>query len=141
MTNLKNIIMKNVFVILCLSTLLLSCDKKENNLPLDPQREMSFSGTFQTMNSDNISGTVTLNISNGYYVCQTNLPFGSGAGIFEINDKTLNFIDTLFFQVPSIYGPSYVLSGSHDYRFDGEKLEIWKKKNVGEIIYKLTMKN
>ncbi len=133
--------MKKAFVIMCLLTLLLSCDKKENNLPLDPQWEMSFSGTFQTMNSDNIYGTVTLNISNGYYECQTNLPFGSGAGIFEINDETLHFIDTLFLHGPSTYGPSYVLSGSHDYRFDGEKLEIWKKKNVGEIIYKLAMKN
>jgi hypothetical protein len=89
----------------------LSCEKKENNLSLDPHSEMSFSGTFKTVNSDNISGIVTLSISNGHYECKTNLPFGSGAGILEVNGKIVNFIDTLFLHVPSVYGPAYVLSG------------------------------
>lgn len=102
---------------------------------------MSFLGTFKTIHSENLSGIVLLNISEGYYECNTNLPYGRGAGKLEIDDTTLDFIDTLFFIVPAIYGPSYVLSGKYNYSFNGENLEIWKTKNVGEINYKLTKKN
>ena len=133
--------MKKNFLCVFLLILFFSCEKKESNLPLNPLEKLSFSGTFETINSENISGTVLLNISQGYYECKTNLPYGNGAGKLEIDDSTLNFIDTLFFAIPSLYGPSYVLSGKHNYSFNGENLKIWKTKNVGEIIYRLTKKN
>jgi hypothetical protein len=121
-------------------TLILSCNNEEINIQLNPKDELSFTGTFKTIDSDNISGTVTLQISEGYYYSTTDLPFGYGSGQLEVNELTINFIDTLFFVVPAIYGPSYVLSGEHQYKFDGDNLEIWRAKNIGDIEYKLKLK-
>ena len=114
-----------------------SCDKDKLHVDLNPNENSSFSGTFKTINSENLSGTVILNISNGYYECLTNLPFGHGAGKLEIQETKINFIDTLFFAIPAIYGPSYVLSGEHFYMFDGENLKISREKNVGSVEYDL----
>lgn len=122
------------------TTILLSCDNNDVNLKLNPESDLVFSGAFKTIDSENVSGTVTLEISNGYYNCSTNLPFGQGAGKIEIHQSTINFIDTLFFPIQAIYGPSYVLSGRHYYKFDGENLKIWSTKNVGDIEYNLTLK-
>lgn len=133
--------MKKCFLVLPLLILILSnsCKKTGLQLNIDPNDELSFSGSFETINSENLSGTVFLHISNGYYQCFTSLPYGRGAGKLEVNAATINFTDTLFFAIPAIYGPSYVLSGKHNYRFDGEILEVWKKKNVGEIKYELKL--
>lgn len=125
--------------ILLISIFFVSC-KKENEellLPLNISDSLSFSGTFQTIDSENLSGTISLNITNGYYECLTSLPFGHGAGELEANETTINFIDTLFFPIPAIYGPTYVLSGEHYYEFDGKYLKIWREKNVGSIEYYL----
>jgi hypothetical protein len=127
------------FIALTTAVILPSCDNDEINTRLNPNADLSFNGTFRTINSDDVSGAVTLQISGGYYDCATNLPFGHGAGKLEVNKSTINFVDTLFFPIPAIYGPSYVLSGEHQYKFDGNKLEIWRAKNVGEIEYKLTL--
>lgn len=131
---------KHLFILtLLISIVFNSCkeDNEELQLPLNLTDRLSFSGTFETINSENLSGTISLNISNGYYQCLTSLPYGHGAGKIEANNTTLNFIDTLFFPIPAIYGPSYVLSGEHYYEFDGENLKIWKEKNVGSIEYNL----
>jgi hypothetical protein len=120
--------------------LLLSCDNDDVNVKLNPESDLSFSGTFKTIDSENVSGTVTLRITNGYYSSSTNLPFGQGAGKIKIQKSTINFIDTLFFPIPAIYGPSYVLSGQHQYKFDGDNLKIWRTKNVGDIEYNLNLK-
>lgn len=119
--------------------LLLSCNKKDVNVNLNPASDLAFNGTFRTINSENISGTVTLQISNGYYNCSTSLPYGKGAGKIEIQGSTIHFIDTLFFPIPAIYGPSYVLSGQHQYQFDGKNLKIWRAKNVGSVAYNLNI--
>lgn len=125
---------------LIITIVLFGCDNDDVNIQLNPESDVSFSGTFQTINSENLSGTVTLQIANGHYKCSTNLPFGQGAGKIEIQESTINFVDTLFFPVPAIYGPSYVLSGQHQYEFDGDNLKIWSAKNVGEIEYSLNLK-
>ena len=52
---------------------------------------------------------------------------------------SIHFLDTLFVPVPAIWGPSYVLSGEHSYRFDGNTLRIWKEKNVGSVHYELKL--
>ena len=128
------------FISLLTTILLLSCANDDLNVKLNPESDLLFNGTFKTIDSENISGTVTLQIINGYYNCSTNLPFGQGAGKIEIQESTINFIDTLFFPVPAIYGPSYVLSGQHQYKFDGNNLKIWRAKNVGDIEYNLSIK-
>jgi len=129
-----------IFLTLLVAVNFYSCEKSEPQaVNLNTNEDSSFSGTFETLNSENLSGTVILNISNGYYECLTNLPYGHGAGKLEINETKINFIDTLFFAIPAMYGPSYVLSGEHDYEFDGENLKIWREKNVGSIEYNLKM--
>ena len=125
---------KLIFLLtLFVATSFYSCEKEKLQVDLNPNEDSSFSGTFETINSENLSGTVNLNISNGYYECVTNLPFGHGAGKLEINGTKINFIDTLFFTIPAMYGASYARSGEHNYRFDGENLKIWREKNVGSI--------
>lgn len=114
-----------------------SCKKEKLQADLYLYEDSSYRGTFKTINSENISGTVILNISNGYYECLTNLPFGHGAGKLEIKETKINFIDTLFLPIPAIYGPSYVISGEHFYTFDGENLKMWREKNVGSVQYDL----
>jgi len=127
------------FIPLATLTILLSCNNDEVNIQLNPNMDLSLNGTFKTIDSENISGTVTLQISNGYYNSTTNLPYGHGAGKLEVNGSTINFVDTLFFPIPALYGPSYVLSGKHQYKFDGDNLEIWRARNVGDIEYKLKL--
>ena len=117
------------------------CEKTDSQLSIDTNDKSSFTGSFKSIDSDNLTGTISLSIFNGYYECSTNLPYGIGAGKLEVDETTIDFIDTLFFAIPGIYGPSYVLSGKHNYQFDGENLEIWKKKNVGEIKYELKLTN
>jgi hypothetical protein len=116
-----------------------SCDHKDVSIDLNPYNDLTFDGTFKTINSENLSGTVYLSISNGYYMCGTSLPYGMGAGKLEASSTTLNFLDTMFFPIPALYGPSYVLSGELYYKFDGKNLEIWKEKNVGSIEYDLNL--
>lgn len=125
------------YSILLTGFILSSCEKEELQMPININEILSFSGTFKTINSENITETVFLNISNGYYECSTSLPYGHGAGKLEANETTINFIDTLFFPIPELYGPSYVLSGEHYYEFDGKNLKIWREKNIGSIEYNL----
>lgn len=128
-----------IFLTLLISIFFLSCkeDNEELLLPLNLTDGLSFSGTFETIDSYNDSGTISLNISNGYYQCLTRLHYGFGAGRIEANNTTLNFIDTLFYPVPAIYGPSYKLSGEYYYEFDGKNLKTWREKNVGSVEYNL----
>ena len=125
------------YSILLIAFIISNCEKDELQVPITKNETLSFSGTFETINSSNSSGTVLLNISNGYYECLTNLPYGHGAGKIEVHKTTINFIDTLFVAIPAIYGPTYVLSGEHNYEFDGKNLKVWKEINVGSIEYNL----
>jgi hypothetical protein len=128
------------FTLLMTTIILLSCHHDDVNVKLNPESDLSFTGSFKTSDSENVSGTITLQIANGHYNCSTNLPFGQGAGKIEIQGSTINFIDTIFFIIPAIYGPSYVLSGPHQYKFDGDQLKIWRAKNGGDITYNLNLK-
>ena len=131
--------MKKITFILLIGLILPCCDKNELKVNLNAKDDLAISGTFETINSENITGTISLDISDGHYECSTNLPFGHGAGKLEVNGTKINFIDTLFFAVPALYGPSYVLSGEHQYEFDGDNLKIWRAKNVGSAEYKLKL--
>ena len=125
------------FLIIIICNVLISCNKDEDNLKLNPEHELSFNGTFVSSQSEKISGNITLQIANGHYQCFTNLPFGKGAGKIEMDESSINFIDSLFFPIPAIYSPSYILSGKYQYQFDGENLNIWKSNENSEIEYKL----
>ncbi|MCZ8023733.1 MAG: hypothetical protein O9294_18390 [Cytophagales bacterium] len=125
---------------LIITIFLFGCDNDEVNVQLNPETDLSFIGTFNSKNSENVSGIVTLQISDGYYRCSTSLPFGQGAGKIEINESTINFIDTLFFPIPAIYGPAYVISGKHEYQYDGDNLKIWGSRNSEEIEYNFNLK-
>lgn len=118
-----------------------ACEEGDTRIPLDINTASRFIGVFETTNSDDVYGDVTLSINKSSYECETSLPFGQGAGTLLVDDQTINFVDTLFFAIPAIYGPSYTLSGEHEYSFDGQKLTIWKSKNEGEIHYELQIEN
>jgi hypothetical protein len=128
---------------LLILAVLYSCEKTESRLNLDIEDNLSFSGSFQLSNYDDITGTISLHIANGYYNCSTNLPFGVGAGKLETTKTTIDFIDTLFVVIPAMYGSTYVPHGKHNYKFNGVDLTIWKELSVGNIEYdlKLTKSN
>lgn len=131
--------MKKLLYILFTFVLLFSCKKNELKLAIDTSDQSRFTGIFVTRDSDNLRGTIVLKISDGYYQCSTNLPYGQGAGKLEADNSLINFVDTLFLPRPAIFGPSYVLSGVHSYEFDGKSLRIWKEKNVGSVHYELKL--
>jgi hypothetical protein len=136
MINSVNVV-STITALIIMGLLNTKCERTNSNLPLTFSDTTSFIGTFKTIDDSNIQGTISLSLFNKNYVCATNLPFGHGAGELQIDNTTIDFIDTLFFPIPAIYGPSYVLSGKHDYSFDGENLKIWRNKNVGKIEYYL----
>jgi len=117
-----------------------NCKKTDSSISIDPQNETNFIGTFKEIESETIYGTVSLFVSDGYYYCLTNLPYGYGAGKLEADETTIDFIDTLFFPIPAMYGPSYVLSGKYYYSFDGKDLKIWEIDIVDKIEYNLELK-
>lgn len=127
--------MKYFLVLLVLLVLLSSCNKSEPELLINPYAELSFNGTISVITSDSIIGNVYLTIKEGFYGCSTDLPYGNGAGILEVLETTINFIDTLFFPVPALYGPSFVLSGKYNYSYNGDNLLIHKE--TAEVQYDL----
>ncbi len=126
---------------------LISCNKNDAkiieelgfNKRIGVRKELLFKGTFEVINSRNDTGTIDLKISNGYYECSTNYPYWRGAGKLEVNGNQINFRDTLFFIIPVIYARVGVLSGVHQYKFNGTNLKISRGINVGEIRYKLNL--
>ncbi|PRY86229.1 hypothetical protein [Mongoliibacter ruber] len=130
--------MKKSLAILIIAVFVFGCVDDELKVDLDVNQELAFEGTFQTSGSDeDLFEEVALKISNGFYKTTTSLPFGYGAGKLEVSGNSINFIDTLFFPVPALFGPSYVLSGEHHYEYNGQQLKIWRTKNVGSIEYNL----
>jgi hypothetical protein len=132
--------MKKILFLSLLNFAILSCSG-DPQISLNISNESDFTGTFETIHSDEISGIATLQIFNGRYECTTNLPFGRGAGKIEVSGNSINFIDTTSFVIPAIYGPPYQLSGSYIYSFDGKHLKVWRKKNVGIVVYDLELDN
>jgi hypothetical protein len=114
--------------------LLLACEKHVTEVTIDIDDSLVFIGNFKLASTFIQNDTVSLLIKDGKYVCSTRLPFGIGAGELKIENKSIEFIDTLFFIIPALYGPSYVLSGKYNYRYDGEYLAIQKVINDGQRI-------
>jgi len=132
--------MKKSIAYFIITFLLFGCVDDDIKVNLDVNQNLSFSGILQTKGSDeNLLEDVTLKISKGSYKCTTSLPYGFGAGKLEVSGNSINFIDTLFFPVPALFGPSYVLSGEHQYEYSGQELKIWRSKNIGSIEYNLSL--
>jgi hypothetical protein len=114
---------------------ILGCQKDDFN-----KRDVdsgNYSGTFEGNELNITQDSVYLNISKGYYYCTTNLPYNYGAGILEITETTLNFIDTLFFPIPALYITGFALSGEYEYQYDGETLIIEKITDTGNLTYRM----
>jgi len=114
----------------------LSCEKDNWGARINPVDSLSFGGRFATAA---YYGKVYLHISNGKYVCNTSLPFGNGAGYLIADGNTIEFRDTLYFIIPLVYGPSFVLGGKYGYLYDGKELLIQKNVNGGIIKYELEL--
>lgn len=128
-----------IAILICIGLFSTYCEKNHSNLPLTYSDTAAFAGTFRSIDDTIQKGSISLLLFHNNYYCSTGLPYGYGAGKLQIEIATIDFIDTLFFAIPAIYGPSYVLSGKHYYSFDGENLRIWKDKNIGQIIYELKL--
>jgi len=115
------------------------CTKETRTLVLNKSDTLSFTGTFRFIDSTANSGTVSLRTSENFYDCLTGLPYGHGAGKLLIDDSSIDFVDTLFFITPAIWGPSFVLSGKYSYEFDGQLLTIKTNKEDYNLIYDLRL--
>lgn len=129
-----------LFLIIALS----ACEKQGTGVNIDLNDSLSFIGNFTFASSLIQNDTVNLIIQNRKYECYTRLPYGIGAGELKFDDKTIEFVDTLFFIIPALYGPTYVLSGKYKYQFNGKELIIRKDFSEGhdiEYYLKLTKSN
>ena len=129
--------MKNIFILMIVILFSMSsCEKNSNFQHLDVENSL-YEGVFKFLNSGNTGGTINLKISNSHYDCSTNFPFGHGAGKVVVNEDNINFIDTLFFPIPALYGPSHVLSGEYQIKKQNDLLIIWRKYGDTTIQYEL----
>jgi hypothetical protein len=127
----------NKILVLFLLVLSVSCNKQLDPASYQILEDSQYTGNFKALNSGLVGGYVSLKVSKGYYECTTNFPYGTGAGKLEAQGNKINFIDTLFFPIPAIYGPSFVLSGEYCYMFDGAKLQLWKEYGNEILFYEL----
>jgi hypothetical protein len=128
-----------ITMLICIGLITTHCEKNSSNFPLTYSDTATFTGTYRSIDDTVQKGAISLLLFKSKYECDTGLPFGHGAGKLEIEVATIDFIDTLFFVIPAIYGPSNVLSGKYYYRFDGDNLMIWKDKSVSKIEYDLKL--
>lgn len=137
-----------LFATSLLAVILFSC--ADDDLVLNKNKDQSFKGSFELLTSDIIprtveaSGTSTMEISNGRFISTTYVEdrgYGHSAGRLEINERKINFIDTVFkVWTMDILPPKY-LNGTYDYKFDGDKLEIGTRLPSGWVeIYKFDLK-
>jgi hypothetical protein len=130
--------MEALKILLVISVLFISCENSDSDVEIDPNLTYEFNGNFITTNQ---SGAIFLRIESERYYCTTDLPYGRGAGRLAINNNEIEFIDTLFFPIPALYGPSWVLSGKHKYTFNGSVFKLSRKIDDGIIYYDLTKAN
>ncbi|MGE4289006.1 MAG: hypothetical protein AB7E36_09970 [Salinivirgaceae bacterium] len=113
---------------------LTGCNKESGNEQLIAPG--TYKGTFSSTVL-NRQDSVFLNISGGYYYCSTNLPFNYGAGLLEISETRVKFIDTLFFPIPAIYITGFALSGEYTYQYNGFNLMLEKNTPGGKTTYRM----
>ena len=128
--------MKKVLIISFIAFFAVSCEQKETSERIDALSEYVFEGNY-VIAGKQVTGTLLLTMVDGKYFCTTDQPYGRGAGRLYTDKDQILFTDTLFFPVPALYGPSWVLSGAYQYTFDGSLLELNQKLDSGNITYEL----
>jgi hypothetical protein len=96
-----------------------------------------YTGTFYAPDYHIEQDSVFLTISNGYYRCDTRLPYNYGAGRVEVTGTTLNFVDTLFIVIPAMYITGFALSGEYSYHFKDGVLQLEKVGSSSKLSYQL----
>ncbi|MFO7940915.1 MAG: hypothetical protein R6U66_14300 [Bacteroidales bacterium] len=96
-----------------------------------------YTGTFYAPDYHIEQDSVFLTISNGYYRCDTRLPYNFGAGRLEVTGTTFNFVDTLFFAIPAMYITGFALSGEYAFQVNGRELLLEKAQGSGKLRYQL----
>ena len=133
--------MKKKFQIGLIGTSLLlfiSCGK--TSIPIE---EGIYSGTFTVkyfveMPWVSGSGETTLELRNGEYTCTGNsdlIPAG-GSGNYSLKNSRVIFNEEHGWLANFDWG--LILNGEYDYIFDGKRLKIWIKSEVGLYEYDLT---
>ena len=122
-----------LFAVLLLSLPACETDGISPQLPDDGQ----YAGSFYAPNYNLEQDSVFLTISNGYYRCDTQLPYNYGAGRLEVTGTTLHFVDTLFVVVPALYVTGFALSGEYSFQIDGQELLLEKIHGSVELRYQL----
>jgi len=117
--------------------LFLSCNR--NDEISKPIEEGTYSGTFTVIySSGKRTGTTTLSLENGKYICTGNsdrIPAG-GSGDYSIKDNKITFNDVNFWTAE--FDWNLILKGEYNYRFNGKELTISASKNeVGYYEYDL----
>lgn len=133
--NLKPIRKLLLLVIILLFTTV-GCEK--NNSDKIYIESGYYKGTIDT-NDDFIKDrdSVYLEISKGYYSCNTNIPYNYGAGKVETTESAINFMDTLFFPIPALYAAGLALSREYSYQYDGKYLILEKFTESSHLAYTL----
>jgi len=102
-------------------------------------KEGTYSGTFTvTYSSGKKTGTTTLKLENGKYICTGNPDFipAGGSGTYSINNDKIVFVDENFWTAN--FDWNLILTGEYNYTFNGKKLKISAHKNdVGFYEYDL----
>lgn len=136
-----------LFFVALLLTALTSCE--DEKLVLNKTKEQSFTGslTIRTSNQafNPITGTSSLEISNGRFVSTTYVEgrgYGHSAGTLKISENKIHFTDTVFKATLMHLVPPFYISGTYDYAFDGQKLELGNRLESGAIErYAFDLKN
>jgi len=129
----QNFTLACLLAVVLLSLAACETDDVSGNVPNDGQ----YAGTFYAPNYNLEQDSVFLTISNGYYRCDTQLPYNYGAGRLEVTGTTLNFVDTLFFAVPALYVTGFALSGEYTYHFNDGLLQLEKIESSSKLTYQL----
>jgi hypothetical protein len=107
-------------------------------MSINPNDSLLFNGIYST---SAYTGYITLLIDSGLYECTTVMFNGRSAGKLKVNERTLEFMDTLFYPIPAVYGPTFALSGPYEYVYDGNKLELQRNLNGSRIRYEFFLMN
>ncbi|HMV08580.1 MAG TPA: hypothetical protein PK325_11400 [Cyclobacteriaceae bacterium] len=122
------------FCVLLLSFVILSCG--DEHLTLNENKPQKFEGSFKLETNDQSldqSGTSTLEIFNGRFKGSTYNGSIQSAGRLTVTENKIIFTDTVFKIYPANILPPRSLSGTYDYAFDGNKLQIGNKYPSGWV--------
>ena len=143
---MKRLVLMIVSALIC-GIVFTSCSKvaatDDNPKVSMPIEEGTYSGIFTVKYSANApkswksgSGTVTLELKDGQFICKGENT--GGEGIYTVNDNKITFVDMVLWHFIAGSDHNVMLDGEYDYTFDGKRLKISANKNkVGHYVYDL----